>query len=201
MSGDAPTGPPDVGSARERRLPPGQYRTDKWPVLHWGSVPRLEPDAWTVRLDGQVEEPRTLTWSELMDLPQREVLCDIHCVTQWSRFDNRFEGIPVRELAALVRPAIDASHALVHATEGWSANLPLEDLLREEVLLAHSHDGEPLEPEHGGPLRLVVPHLYFWKSAKWVTGIEFLPADEPGFWERNGYHMRGDPWREERFGW
>lgn len=193
--------PLDVRPTDRSRVPPGQHHTQKWPVLHYGSVPPETARSWTVRVHGAVETPRTFEWADLMALPQREILCDIHCVTSWSRLDNRFAGIPVRELAERVSPSPAATHAMVHATEGWSTNLPLDDLLREEVLLAHSHDGEPLPPEHGGPLRLVVPHLYFWKSAKWVTGIEFLESDEPGFWERNGYHMRGDPWREERFAW
>ncbi len=183
------------------RVPPGQYTTEKWPVLHYGAVPRVEAREWTLEVRGAVERPIRLTWNELMALPQREVVCDIHCVTQWSRLDNRFVGVPVSEILRRAEPEPDASHVLVHAPDGWSSNLPTGDLLREGVLLAHSHDGRPLEPEHGGPLRLVVPHLYFWKSAKWVTALEFVTEAAPGFWERNGYHMRGDPWREERFAW
>jgi DMSO/TMAO reductase YedYZ molybdopterin-dependent catalytic subunit len=207
-----PDGPPDQasGEAADRldvrptdraRVPPGQYETEKWPVLHYGAIPRVPAEAWTLEVRGAVERPLRLTWDELMALPQREVVCDIHCVTQWSRLDNRFVGVPVSEVARRAGPEPGAAHVLIHAPDGWSSNLPREDLLREEVLLAHSHDGRPLEPEHGGPLRLVVPHLYFWKSAKWVTALEFVTEASPGFWERNGYHMRGDPWREERFAW
>ncbi len=191
----------DARPADRERVPPGQYATDKWPVLHYGPVPDIEAREWTLEVRGAVERPLRLTWEELMELPQREVVCDIHCVTQWSRLDNRFVGVPASEVVRRAGPASGAAHVLVHAPDGWSSNLPLEDLLRDDVLLAHSHDGRPLEPEHGGPLRLVVPHLYFWKSAKWVTGLELCREASPGFWERNGYHMRGDPWREERFAW
>lgn len=203
----ASSGDPPVVDARpgdRERLPPGQTETEKWPVLHYGSMPpeeRRRRESWTVEIRGGVRAAVTWSWEELMELPQRDVLCDIHCVTQWSRLDNRFTGIPLTAIARRVEILPECTHAMIHATDDWSANLPLEDLLREEVLLAHSHDGTPLTAEHGGPLRLVVPHLYFWKSAKWVTAIEFLTEDRPGFWERNGYHMRGDPWKEERFGW
>ena len=182
------------------RLPPGQILTAKWPVLHFGIVPRVDLGHWRFRVWGAVAQPFNLGWDELLALPRREVACDIHCVTRWSRFDNRFGGVSVRELLARARPLERARYALVHAEEGFTTNLPLEDLDRAENLLALTHDGEPLPPEHGGPVRLLVPHLYFWKSAKWVTGLEFLEEDEPGFWERGGYHMRGDPWREERYG-
>jgi DMSO/TMAO reductase YedYZ molybdopterin-dependent catalytic subunit len=147
-----------------------------------------------------VERPFELGWEELNVLPKREVACDIHCVTRWSRYDNVFGGVSVQDLLrrAGVRP--DGRFALVHAEHGFTTNLPLEDLDRPDNLLALTHDGEPLTPEHGGPVRLLVPHLYFWKSAKWVRGLEILAEDYPGFWEQNGYHMRGDPWTEERFG-
>jgi len=191
----------DARPADRPRMPPGQFKTDKWPVLHYGSVPKADPEEWTLKVCGCVDTPLELNWSEILSLPEREVLCDLHCVTQWSRLDNRFTGVAVSDAtrAAGIRP--EASHALVHGPDEWSANLPLSDLLREDVLLAHSHDGAPLTAEHGGPLRLIVPHLYLWKSAKWVTRIEFLSEDRPGLWERNGYHMRGDPWKEERFCW
>ena len=182
------------------RLPPGQILTTKWPVLHFGSVPRVDLGRWRFRVWGAVACPFNLGWDDLLALPRAEVDCDIHCVTRWSRFDNRFGGVPVRDLLARAQPLGQARYVLVHAEEGFTTNLPLADLDRPENLLALSHGGEPLPAEHGGPVRLLVPHLYFWKSAKWVTGFEFLEEDEPGFWERGGYHMRGDPWQEERYG-
>ena len=182
------------------RLPPGQIVTAKWPVLHYSDIPRVDTATWTFRLWGEVERPLTLSWKELGALPTLDVRCDIHCVTKWSRYDNLFTGVPVQLLfeKAGVRKA--ASHALIHAAPDYTTNLPLDDLDRPENLLATHHDGEPLSPEHGGPIRLLVPHLYLWKSAKWVTGIELMDGDEPGFWEQNGYHMRGDPWAEQRYG-
>ena len=182
------------------RLPPGQIITKKWPVLHYGTVPSVDLATWRFRVRGAVERPFEIGWDELNALPKHEVACDIHCVTRWSRYDNLFGGAAVQELLrrAGVRP--EGRFALVHAEHGYTTNLPLEDLDRPENLLALTHDGEPLPPEHGGPVRLLVPHLYFWKSAKWVKGIEILEEDYPGFWEQNGYHMRGDPWVEERFG-
>lgn len=190
----------DARPTDKPRLPPGQIATTKWPVLHYSTVPRIEPAAWTFRLWGEVEHPFSLNWSEFQAMTTRDVLCDMHCVTTWSRFDNLFRGVPVRALLerAGVRPA--ATHALVHAAPDYTTNLPLIDLDLEPNLLATHHNGEPLSAEHGGPVRLLVPHLYLWKSAKWVTGIELLDGDEPGFWEQNGYHKRGDPWTEERYG-
>jgi DMSO/TMAO reductase YedYZ molybdopterin-dependent catalytic subunit len=190
----------DVRTDAARRLPPNQIVTRKWPVLHYGTVPAFDPASWRFRITGEVEQPLELTWAELQTLPRQETLCDIHCVTRWSRYDNLFAGVPVRALLerAGVRPS--ARYALVHAEHGFTTNLPLGDLDRPENLLALSHNGEALTPEHGGPVRLLVPHLYFWKSAKWVRGLELLEEDYPGFWEQNGYHMRGDPWREERYG-
>jgi DMSO/TMAO reductase YedYZ molybdopterin-dependent catalytic subunit len=190
----------DVRTEEARRLPPGQIVTRKWPVLHYGTVPAFDAAAWRFRISGLVERPTELTWSELLALPRQETLCDIHCVTRWSRYDNVFEGVPVRALLERAGVRADAEYALVHAEHGYTTNLPLSDLDRPENLLALSHNGEPLPAEHGGPVRLLVPHLYFWKSAKWVRGVELLAEDYPGFWEQNGYHMRGDPWREERYG-
>ena len=192
--------PLDVRTRDRDRLPPGQKETVKWPVLHYGSVPRVDPSRWTFRVFGEVERPFELTWDEFSRLPRRDVLCDIHCVTHWSRYDNTFSGVPVVALLERAGVLASATHALVHAEQDFTANLPLSDLAREENLIATHHDGAPLAAEHGGPARLVVPHLYFWKSAKWVRGIELLAGDFPGFWEQNGYHMRGDPWREERYG-
>ena len=182
------------------RLPPGQILTKKWPVLHYSHVPRIDTGAWRFRVTGLVEQPLALSWDELARFPKQETLCDIHCVTSWSRYDNRFGGIPVQVILAAARPLPAARYVLVQAAPDYTTNLPLADLDRPENLLATEHSGEPLPAEHGGPIRLLVPHLYFWKSAKWVTGFEFLAEDQPGLWEQNGYHMRGDPWREERYG-
>jgi DMSO/TMAO reductase YedYZ molybdopterin-dependent catalytic subunit len=182
------------------RLPPGQVLTRKWPVLHYSHVPKIDTSLWRFHIRGAVEQTRELSWHELVSLPHADVLCDIHCVTRWSRFDNTFTGIPLRAVIGLARPLPTATHVMVHAEPDYTTNLPLADLDRAENLLATHHNGESLAPEHGGPIRLVVPHLYFWKSAKWVTGFEFLEEDWPGFWEENGYHRRGDPWAEERYG-
>ena len=183
------------------RLPPGQYRTERWPVLHYGSVPRVDLASWDFQISGLVEEPVRLTYQELMALPHKTVKADVHCVTRWSLLDSTWEGIPISEVMKLVRLKPGATHVTVHAEHGFSSNLSLEDLLRDENMLVDKRDGETITPEHGWPLRLFVPHLYFWKSAKWVRGFEFMSGDRPGFWEQYGYHMRGDPWREERYGW
>ena len=182
------------------RLPPGQVLTKKWPVLHYGMVPDVDTRTWTFDVNGLVERPFTLTWDELLALPQTSVRCDIHCVTTWSRFDNTFEGVSVPFLLQRAGVKPEAQFCVVSAEQGFTTNLPLGDLNRPENLIALKHDGEPLTPEHGGPARLLVPHLYFWKSAKWVRGLTLLDLDVPGFWEQNGYHMRGDPWTEERYG-
>ena len=183
----------------EGRLPPGQSLTLKWPVLHYGSVPRFDPERWDFRVYGLVESAVRWTWAEFNALPKVKRHCDFHCVTRWSRFDNAWEGVAFREVLSRVRLKPGANYVLVHAEQGYTANVPLADLDREEVLFATHHDGEPLSPDHGYPLRLIVPHLYAWKSVKWVRGLEFLAQDAPGFWEQNGYHMYGDPWKEERF--
>lgn len=187
------------------RLPPGQSLTLKWPVLHQGGVPRFEPAAWDFRIGGRVRSPLTLSYPELGTLPRVTLRSDFHCVTRWSTFDNVWEGVAVRTLLERVEPEPDASHVMVlgHVGEtryGYSTNLPLADLDRADVLLASRHNGEDLAPDHGWPLRLIVPHLYAWKSCKWVRGLVFMDADKAGYWERLGYHMRGDPFREERFG-
>ncbi len=192
--------PIDVRNSGDQRLPPGQIVTRKWPVLHYGRVPTIAPADWTLRIWGAVEAPVEVGWDDLHRLPRQDTLCDIHCVTRWSRYDNRFGGVPVTAVLATAALRPDATHVLVHGAPDYTTNLPLEDLLRPENLLATHHDGVPLTPEHGGPVRLLVPHLYFWKSAKWVTGLEVLDGDAPGFWEENGYHMYGDPWAEQRFG-
>ena len=180
-------------------MPPGQSLTLKWPVLHYGSVPRFDPATWDFRVNGLVDTPLKLSWKEFNALPKIQRKSDFHCVTRWSRFDNRWDGVAFRELLGRVHPKPEAAYVLVHAEQGYTANVPLADLDREEVLLATHHDGEPLTAEHGYPLRLIVPHLYAWKSVKWVRSLEFLDHDTPGFWEQNGYHMRGDPWKEQRF--
>jgi DMSO/TMAO reductase YedYZ molybdopterin-dependent catalytic subunit len=181
------------------RLPPGQSLTLKWPVLHEGSIPRTDLRTWDFRIEGLVEKPVRLTWEEFNKLPQTEIRCDLHCVTRWSRFDNRFVGVPFTEVMKLVSPKPDAHFAMVRGEHGYTANLPLEDLLKPETIFAFTHDGEPLTADHGGPLRLIVPHLYLWKSVKWVRGFSLMAEDEPGFWEQNGYNIHGDPWREQRF--
>jgi len=180
------------------RLPLGQSLTLKWPVLHEGSVPRVDLDTWDFRIDGLDKTPVRLTWEEFNKLPKTEIRCDIHCVTRWSRFDNRFEGMLFTEVMKLVEPKPEAHFAVVRGENGYTTNLLVSDLTMPTTIFAMKHDGEPLAPEHGYPLRLVVPQLYFWKSVKWVRGFTLMARDEPGFWEQNGYHMRGDPWKEQR---
>jgi len=181
------------------RLPPGQAATLKWPVLQYGSVPRFDPARWDFRITGLVEQPVRLTWEDFNRLPKSTVSSDFHCVTRWSRFDNHWQGVLFRDVLMLVKLLPRAAYVLVHAEQGYTANVPLADLNRDNVLFATHHDGQPLEPDHGYPLRLIVPHLYAWKSVKWVRGLEFLDHDVPGFWEQNGYHMYGDPFKEQRF--
>ncbi|HZT17151.1 MAG TPA: sulfite oxidase-like oxidoreductase [Gaiellaceae bacterium] len=182
------------------RLPPGQYITEKWPVLHAGDVPSY-PDlsAWTLRVFGEIERELELSWEELNRLPQTSNTQDIHCVTRWSRFDMRFEGVHWLELAKLAQPKPAARFVVAHAEQGFTSNVPLSFLEADDALLATRANGEPLAPEHGYPLRLVIPSKYFWKSAKWLRGIELTSVDRPGFWERYGYHNDADPWREERY--
>ena len=182
------------------RLPPGQYLTEKWPVLHAGDVPDVDLATWTLRVWGEVEEELELSWDELQALPRTEHVQDIHCVTRWSKFDMAFAGVHWRELEALCRPTPAARFAIAHAEAGFTANVPLSFLRDDLALLADSANGEPLTPEHGWPLRLVIPGKYFWKSAKWLRGIELSATDHPGFWERYGYHNDADPFREERYG-
>lgn len=183
----------------EGRLPPGQSLTLKWPVLHYGSVPRFDPQTWDFRVYGEIESPLRFSWNEFNALTKVQRTSDFHCVTRWSRFDNRWDGVAFQEILRHCSPKRSAAYVLAHAEQGFTANVPLADLDREEVLLATHHDGEPLSGEHGYPLRLIVPHLYAWKSVKWVRALEFMDHDQAGFWEQNGYHMYGDPWKEERF--
>ena len=182
------------------RLPPGQYLTEKWPVLHAGTVPETDLRTWDFRVFGEVENPVTLSWPEFEELPRSDNVQDIHCVTRWSRFDTSFEGVHWSTIAELVRPKPSARFVVAHAEQDFTANVPLAALEDEEALLAYEADGEPLTPEHGWPLRLVIPKRYFWKSAKWLRGIELLAHDKPGFWERLGYHNEADYWKEERYG-
>lgn len=182
------------------RLPPGQYLTEKFPVLHYGSVPRFDPHTWDFKIWGLVENPIRLTWDEFLKLPTAQTVVDIHCVTRWSKLDTRWEGVSWSWVMETVKPKAEAKFVMAHCEYGFTANVPLQDLLDDkDVMLAYKYDDKPLEPDHGYPLRLLVPHLYFWKSAKWLRGIEFMEKDRPGFWEGYGYHMRGDPWTEERF--
>ena len=187
---------------RERygdRVPPGQKLTDGWPTLTYGSTPRIDLEEWTFNIAGDVEEELAFSWDEFNALPQGTITCDVHCVTGWSKLDNEWRGVSFRELMNHVRPKPVAQHVMAHSYGGYTTNVPLSDLMEENVLFAHTHNGEPLAAEHGGPLRLVVPHLYFWKSAKWLRGLFFMPDERPGFWEMYGYHIRGDPWNEERY--
>jgi len=181
------------------RLPPGQYLTEKWPVLHAGTVPQTDLATWDFKVFGEVEEPITLTYERLQELPQTEITVDIHCVTRWSRFDTSFRGVHWRELAKLARPNPSARFVLAHAEQGFTANLPLEALEADESVIAWEADGAPLEPDHGWPLRLVVPSRYFWKSAKWLRALELMSTDQPGFWERYGYHNDADYRKEQRY--
>ena len=188
-----------IPEALAARVPPGQHLTTKWPVLTYGRTPRFDAARWTFRCFGLVERELVWTWEEFQRLPRITVTSDIHCVTRWSRFDNVWEGVSTREVLRRAEPKPGAAFAVIHAESGYTTNLPARELDQDDVLLADTHDGKPLAPEHGWPLRLVVPRRYFWKSAKWIRAIELVDADRPGFWERNGYHNEADPWREERF--
>jgi DMSO/TMAO reductase YedYZ molybdopterin-dependent catalytic subunit len=181
------------------RLPPGQYHTDRFPVLHVGDVPSYTSGTWTLEVSGLVDRPFTIGEADLRAMPAVELLTDIHCVTKWSKFDTTWTGVRVADLFERAGVHRQASHVMAHAEHGYTANVPLADLLRPESLVVYAFEGEPIEPIHGGPVRLLVPHLYFWKSPKWLRKLELLPADRPGFWERNGYHMYADPFLEQRF--
>jgi len=181
------------------RLPPGQSLTSKFPVLHYGPIPSFDPATWDFRVFGLVGEEKRWTWEEFLQLPPRRLVCDIHCVTRWSKLGTSWEGVPFNELIKLVDVKPEARFVLAHCEYGFTANVPLEKLVDDDVLLAYKYDGKWLEPEHGYPLRLLVPKLYFWKSAKWLRGLEFMAEDRLGFWERYGYHNQADPWQEQRF--
>ena len=186
---------------RPHRIPPGQSETKKWPVLHYGDVPRISLDHWDFTITGLVDAEIKLNWQQFRELPWIDVQCDIHCVTRWSRLNNTFSGPSTKTLLNLAKPKPNAKYLLVHGEQGFTTNLSLDEFLGDDCLFAIEHDAQPLTPDHGYPVRLVVPRLYFWKSAKWVRGIELLEHDTPGFWEQNGYHMHGDPWTEERHSW
>ena len=182
-----------------QRVPPGQQLTEKWPVLTYGATPRFDPRTWTFRCFGLVDQEVVWTWEEFLRLPRVEITSDVHCVTHWSLLDSRWEGVHICELLKHVRIKPEAIAVMVHADPDYTTNLLLEELIDDDALLALKHNGRELEPDHGGPCRLVVPKLYFWKSAKWVRAFEFMDVNAPGFWEENGYHMHADPWSEERY--
>ncbi|MBI3209996.1 MAG: molybdopterin-dependent oxidoreductase [Candidatus Solibacter usitatus] len=187
---------------RANRIPPGQSRTRKWPVLDASGPPRIDMSRWRFQMVGLVKNEVSLNWEQMQALPRVKVFADFHCVTRWSRLGNVWEGVAAKtlvDLAGGIKP--ECQYVLAYGyDQGWTTNLPLAHFLADDALVALTHDGEPINEEHGGPARLIVPQLYSWKSAKWLAGLEFLEADRPGFWERNGYHMNGDPWQEERFG-
>lgn len=182
------------------RLPPGQREVKNWPVLDLGIQPEVTKDSWRLEVDGLVENPLTWNFRDFTAQPQVTIRSDIHCVTQWSRFDNIWQGVATRHLLGLVKPRSEAKFVIQTSYDGYTTNIPLADLAGEDVLFAHRWEGEEISREHGGPVRLVLPKLYLWKSAKWLTKLSFVAEDKPGFWEVRGYHMRGDPWNEERYG-
>ena len=188
-----------IDPAVAARVPPGQHLTEKWPVLTYGMTPRFDPARWSFRCFGLVERELAWTWAEFQALPRVRARSDIHCVTRWSKLDNEWEGVSARWIIEQARPRPEATWVLQHADPDYTTNTALADLLDDDVILALKHNGKDLEPDHGGPLRLVLPKLYFWKSSKWLRAFEFLDVNPPGFWEQNGYHMHADPWTEERY--
>ena len=197
---DVPDVTPRPPELREPRLPPDQRLTEKWPVLHYMEPRPYDMTKWDFRVTGLVEEDVRWSWDEFTTLPQVEITSDIHCVTGWSRFDNMWTGVHVAHLFDVVRPKPEARHCVFHSHDGYTTNVRIDRFADDDVLLAHSWNGEPLTPAHGGPVRVVIPRWYFWKSAKWVKRIEFRRDDAPGFWEVRGYHNDGDPWTEKRYG-
>jgi DMSO/TMAO reductase YedYZ molybdopterin-dependent catalytic subunit len=181
------------------RLPSGQYLTKKWPVLSYERTPQRLPADWKLKITGKVENPLEFTWEEFLALPRTTFTTDIHCVTTWSRYDNTWEGVSIREMLRRAKPLPSAKFVMAHSWTGYTTNLPRADLDDDDVMIALKHDGQDLEPDHGGPVRLLVPKLYFYKSAKWLDGLEFMEHDRPGFWEQRGYHNHADPWKEERY--
>ena len=190
----------NIPEGMEGRVPPGQYVTPKMPVMNLGFAPDVPTDTWTLQVYGQVEEPVELDWDAFLALAQKAEIEDFHCVTQWSRLNVGWEGVPASVVLDLARPKPDARFVMLHCADGYSTNVDITAVRQPDVLFAHRQDGAPLAVAHGAPVRLVVPARYGWKSAKWVTGVELMSDDAPGYWEQNGYHMRGDPWAEERFG-
>ena len=188
-----------VARPETERLPPGQHLVRDWPVLDLGQQPDVPTERWKLAIGGLVDHPVTLDWAAFMALPQTGLRSDIHCVTSWSRYDNDWLGVATRDLLDLVQPRDEAGYLMLHGSDGYTTNLTIEDFSSPEALLVHSWEGQPLPVDHGGPVRLVVPHLYFWKSAKWIRRIDFATADHPGFWEVRGYHNHADPWLEERY--
>ena len=181
------------------RLPPGQYLTDRFPVLHVGDVPTYAPGQWSLTITGLVDREITLGLDELKALPSVDLTFDIHCVTKWSKFDTTWTGVLVRDLFAMAGIKSGATHVMEHAEFGYTTNVPLPDITTDQAIIAYAFEGEEIEPIHGGPVRVVIPHLYFWKSAKWVRALELRAGDAPGFWEQNGYNMYGDPFKEQRY--
>jgi DMSO/TMAO reductase YedYZ molybdopterin-dependent catalytic subunit len=181
------------------RLPPGQYKVSDWPVLSAGPTPRVPLERWEFRIEGLVEQPTAWTWDEFMKLPRRQWQTDIHCVTHWSKLGTNWEGVSLDYLLEQVNPRPTAAYLLAYCYGGYTTNLPLRDVINQQAMVAFNYENSPLPPEHGGPARLLVPHLYFWKSAKWIQGLKLLDHDQLGFWEVNGYHAHGDPWKEERY--
>jgi len=184
---------------QKRRVPPGQYVTDKFPVLHYGSVPRTDLATWDFKVYGEVDHPFTFRWDDFKLMPRKTVKTDIHCVTRWTKLDTEFSGVPIQHILELAQLRPTARFVIAHCEQGYTTNMPLSVLDDDDVLLADTFGGAPLEKDHGWPLRLLVPKRYFWKSAKWIRGLEFLDHDQLGFWERYGYHNDADPWKEERF--
>lgn len=188
-----------IARPADQRLPPGQHLTKDWPVLDLGITPKITRERWKLDVHGAVETPLFWDFADFTAQPQSDFISDIHCVTTWSRYDNAWQGLSTRSLLDACHPKSDARFVALHAHDGYTTNLTLEDFAADDALLAHSWQGTPISSEHGGPVRLIVPHLYFWKSAKWLQRIEFLAADHPGYWEERGYHNRGDPWAEQRY--
>ncbi|HLO12266.1 MAG TPA: sulfite oxidase-like oxidoreductase [Pseudoneobacillus sp.] len=181
------------------RLPPGQVLTERFPILHEGEIPTYDMKTWKLRVFGNVDKEINVSYEDILNMPQTTVVCDIHCVTRWSRFDNSFTGVKFSDFLKAIGVEPKSNYVMVHADQNYTANLALSDLTRDDVILAHSFEGKPLSDRHGWPLRLIVPHLYFWKSVKWIQGFEFIAENTPGFWEQNGFHINGDPFKEERF--
>ncbi|MDR7146348.1 sulfite oxidase-like oxidoreductase [Rhizobium sp. BE258] len=188
-----------ISRPETERLPPGQHLVKNWPVLDLGEQPAISLDDWKLEVRGLVETPLALTWPDFQSMQQSTHVSDIHCVTTWSRYDNRWEGVSTRDLLDAAMPKAEAGYVMLTSYDGYTTNLPLADFAAEDAILATAWEGQPLTLDHGGPMRLVVPHLYFWKSAKWLRRIDLMPSDRAGFWEMNGYHMLGDPWREQRY--